>query len=168
MHDLRNLYANRRANVKFVLLTRDPRAVLTSFHHSRPDEYYVPAERWRGIYSYWEWASSAEDVTTVRYEDLITKPLETQSQLSDFIGWEVHHPFADFHNAVPDGFDTRALNGVRQLDPQNINRWSEPQYAGKLTRLLTSELPELPQRLMELGYESDRQWAEEYLRRSAA
>lgn len=163
LDDLRAFYSRHDANVKFVLMTRDPRAVLTSFHHSNPGEYYVSAERWRAIYSYWEWASSADDVVTVRYEDLICEPDETQRLLAEFVGWNVHHPFADFHNAVPDGFDTRALNGVRKLDPKNTQRWREAEHRDRLASLLITELPELPQRLVELGYECDESWVRDYI-----
>ncbi|MFK7819064.1 MAG: sulfotransferase [Planctomycetaceae bacterium] len=162
LHDLRSFYENHQANVKFVLQVRDPRAILTSFHHAKPDEYYVPADRWAGIYSYWKWAIQADDVTVVRYEDLVANPERIQQQLSEFLGWNVVHPFADFHSVVPAGFDTRALNGVRKLDPANINRWQEPKYREKLVRLLDSELPDLPEYLVELGYEANTDWARAY------
>lgn len=163
LDDLREFYSQHSANVRFVLMTRDPRAVLTSIHHSNPGEYYVSADRWRAIYSYWEWATSAEDVVTVRYEDLICEPDRTQQILADFVGWEVCHPFADFHNAVPEGFDTRALNGVRKLDPKNTERWRNPEHHDRLVSLLSSELPELPQCLQDLKYESDDGWVSAYL-----
>lgn len=164
LDDLRAFYDNHQADVRFVLMTRDPRAILTSFHHTNPDDYYVQADRWRGIYSYWKWAVQAPDVTVVRYEDMIRAPEQTQAQLSQFIGWTVAHPFANFHDVVPTGFDTRALNGVRRLDPKNIDRWREPKYREKLVRLLTSELPELPKCLIELGYETDSDWVDEYVK----
>lgn len=162
IHDLRAFYANHDAQVRFVLLTRDPRAILTSFHHSNPDEYYVSAARWRGIYEYWQWAAAAPDVLTLRYEDLICHPLREQERLTEFVGWDVVHPFAEFHTAVPRGFDTRALNGVRRLDPANVDRWKSAKYREKLARVLRVELPELPQRLIELGYEPDATWTSAY------
>lgn len=162
LDDLRDFYSRHHAKVKFVLMTRDPRAVLTSIHHSNPGEYYVPAERWRAIDSYWLWATSADDVVSVRYEDLICKPDRIQQLLTDFVGWNVHHPFADFHNAIPEGFDTRALNGVRKLDPTNTERWRKPEHRTRLTSLLTAELQELPTRLQELGYEQDDGWVGDY------
>ncbi len=166
--DLRAYYEGHQATVKFVLLTRDPRAVLTSFHHSSPGEYYVSPERWRAIYEYWRWAVSADDVLALRYEDLVRHPLLVQNRLTDFIGWTVHHPFEEFHTAVPGRFDTRALNGVRKLDPGNINRWTDPRYAARIAQLLRDDLPGLPQSLIELGYEADDTWTGEYCRQRAA
>lgn len=163
LDDLRGYYSGHQAEAKFVLMTRDPRAILTSFHHTNPDDYYVPAERWQAIYLYWQWAIQSPDVTVVRYEDLICDPDQVQAQLSDFIGWNVKHPFANFHEVVPSGFDTRALNGVRKLDPANINRWRDAKYREKLSRLLSEELPELPNCLIELGYETTSDWAIEYM-----
>ena len=164
IRDIQSHYARIQPNVKFVLMTRDPRAVLTSYHAQKPGDYYVSPERWRGIYSYWQWACNEPDVTVIRYEDLISDPNTAQQQLADFIGWEVKHPFAEFHTAVPDNFRTIALNGVRKLDPKNIHRWKKPEHTERLRTLLAQELPELARCLIELGYEADESWTEEYLK----
>lgn len=164
--DLRTFYSSRGADVRFVLMVRDPRDVLTSIHHSRPDDFYVSAERWRAIWEYWQWAAPADDVCTVRYEDLVSNPGRLEAALTSFLGWNVVRPFSEFHQAVPDNFDVRALNGVRKADRESISRWRHARYDEKLRALLRFELPELPQRLIELGYERDKTWTRRYSERS--
>ncbi|MEW4531400.1 sulfotransferase [Maioricimonas sp. JC845] len=161
--ELRNFYADRFADVRFVLLTRDPRAILTSFHKSRPGEYYVSPERWRAMYSHWQWACQQPETIAVRYEDLISNPDAVEHQLTSFLTWRVTRPFRDYHTAVPHGFETIALNGLRELDQSNLSRWQKPRYRDRLRALLEKELPELPQALIEMGYESDESWTADYL-----
>lgn len=168
IEDIRKFYASRRTNVKFVLFNRDPRAVLTSHHVRRPDDYYVSVTRWREIYPFWNWAKQASDVTTIRYEDLVTEPESVQKRLAELIGWEVTRPFADFYQAVPRTFDAAALNGVRPLSTHNIERWRDPKYTERLRSLIQTEMPELCERLMEFGYEDDDRWADPYRTASRA
>ncbi|WP_197444190.1 sulfotransferase family protein [Maioricimonas rarisocia] len=161
--ELRDFYADRFADVRFVLLTRDPRAVLTSFHKSRPGEYYVSPERWRAMYRHWKWACEQPEAIPVRYEDLIANPDAVEHQLTTFLTWRVTRPFREYHTAVPHGFETIALNGLRELDQSNLSRWQKPHYRQRICELLEKELPELPEALIELGYETDDQWTREYL-----
>lgn len=161
--DLIDFYATRSTQVKFVLFLRDPRGVLTSQHKDRPGEYYVSVERWRAIFDYWQWARTLEQVLTLTYEDLIAAPQQVETQLTNFIGWEPQRPFETFHQHVPKGFDTDALNGVRKLDVGNAARWREPRYRDRIVSLLTEALPELPECLIDLGYEADTRWVAEYL-----
>ena len=161
--DLRKYYAGHAADLRVVLLTRDPRTVLTSHHYSRPDDYYVDVERWNAIYDHFRWARDAHDVTVVRYEDLVSQTDRVQRRLQEFIGWNVVRPFEDFHQAVPKKFDTRALNGVRQLDSANINRWRHPKYRERIRQLLLDELPDLPRYLVDMNYESDHRWTRDYV-----
>ena len=70
--------------------------------------------------------------------------------------------FDQFHAAVPEHFDTRALNGVRPLDKSSLTKWRTPKHRDRLHQLL-SEIPELPDRLIEMGYEADTDWTREYL-----
>jgi hypothetical protein len=153
-------YRERAADVRFLLTLRDPRGVLTSVHKKRPGEYYVSAERWRAIHEYWKWARHLDPVLTIRYEDLVTRPAFVEQQLTHFVGWKVERPFASYQQAVPKRFDATALNGIRDLDPRNIDRWRSEQHLDRLRRLVEVELPELPNALIEMGYERDCRWLE--------
>ena len=161
IQELREFYASHPAEVQFIVMHRDPRAILTSVHFSRPSEYFVTTHQWRHIYRHWKWATNADDVLSIRYEDVVCGPDFVESQFAKFTGWQVSCPFRDFHHHVPAGFDGRALNGLRELDENNVLRWREACHRDRIRSLL-QELPELPDVLIEMGYETDDSWTREY------
>lgn len=158
--EIRDYYRGRRTKVRFVLSLRDPRAVLTSVFVDKPG-YCVPTDKWRSVYDHIEYQRQYPDVMLVEYKDIVEKPQEIQQALAAFTGCEIRQEFDGFHSAVPDHFDTRALNGVRPLDRQSYNKWRAPKHRARIQQIL-QELPELPQRLIELGYETDTTWTREY------
>ena len=166
--DIRDWYARRRPNPKFIITMRDPRSVLTSLHaRLGSQEYMVTPEVWRATYEHIQYARGFDDVTAVRFEDLVQSPMEVQNQLTKFIGWHVHHPFEDFEQMVPEGWRKPQaaaganLNGLRPLDTSTISKWQNPKHSKRISTLL-HEMPELPDRLIELGYESDTNWTLNY------
>jgi 5-methylcytosine-specific restriction endonuclease McrA len=161
IQELRDFYASHPADVQFIVMHRDPRAVLTSVHFSRPSEYFVSTNQWQHIYRHWKWAANADDVLSIRYEDVVCGPDFVESQFAQLTGCEMNRPFRDFHQNVPVGFDGRALNGLRELDESNVLRWREACHRDRIRSLL-QELPELPDVLIEMGYETDDSWTREY------
>lgn len=162
--EIRDCYALRgtKTRVRFIVNVRDPRAILTSVHGMNRDVYWVSVERWRSIYQHYNYVRAFDDVTTVEYRDLVLEPEKAQRQLVDSIGMTPERSFADFHTAVPAKFDTLALNGVRPLDPSTLDKWCAPKHRGRIRQLL-EEMPELPERLIEMGYETDTSWVSAYV-----
>jgi len=158
--EIREYYRRRKTRVRFVLSLRDPRAVLTSVFVDKPG-YCVPCIKWRAVYEHIEYQRQFDDVMLVEYRDLVEKPQEVQQQLASFTGCQIQQRFDDFHASVPEGFDTRALNGVRPLDRASLDKWRAPKHRPRIQEIL-NELPELPERLIELGYEKDTAWMREY------
>jgi hypothetical protein len=150
-----------KTKVRFFLSVRDPRAVLTSVHGRNPQAYWVSVERWRAIHEHFVYVRRFEDVVLVEYRDLILNPMKVQRQFVDAIEIEPHCSFADFYNAVPSEFDTLALNGVRPLDPGTVDKWRAPRHRDRIRELLR-DMPELPERLIDMGYETDTEWVGEY------
>lgn len=158
---VRDYYKDRRTNVRFVLSIRDPRAVLTSIFVDKPG-YCVPSVKWRAVYDHIQYQRQFPDVMVSEYRDLVERPDAVQQHLATFTGCEIRTNFDAFHAAVPGGFDTRALNGVRPLDSRSLNKWRSPEHRARIQQILT-EIPELPQRLIQMGYEPDTAWTHEYL-----
>ena len=161
--EIRDFYARlgTRTRVRFVICVRDPRAVLTSRHELNKSEYWVSVERWRAIYEQLRWAEGSTDVCVVDFSDIVARVSMVQQQLTGLMGWAVSSDFNDFHKHVPEDFDTKALNGIRSLDTGTLRRWSQPDHADRMRSLLR-EMPELPERVMEMGYESDDAWTASY------
>jgi hypothetical protein len=109
------------------------------------------------------YAQPFDDVLTVRYEDLVADPDDVQRRLTDFVGWEVRLPFSRFHAHASAEFKfSFALNGLRPPDPSRIEAWRRPEHRDRIRSVLRT-LPELPDYLVEMGYERDAEWAGEYL-----
>ncbi|MFM7038156.1 MAG: sulfotransferase family protein [Planctomycetaceae bacterium] len=155
--EIREFYAPRGVRVQFILLHRDPRGVLTSRHFSRPAEYYLSVEEWRHYFAHWNWHRHDADVLSISYEELVQNPERVEQRVLKFTGWQARWSFQDFVKHVPPGFDARALNTLRELDPSRLKAWGEEQHRERLVQLLR-ELPELPQCLIEMGLEPSDDW----------
>jgi hypothetical protein len=170
LDEIRAFYATRRADVRFILNVRDQRAVLTSIHHgnrtSQPDGYWLDPARWTSYHEHVRYAQQFDDVLTVEYQDVVSNPGAVQRRLTEFIGWDVHLPFDQYHTAAPPNFDQRALNGLRPLDPTRLDAWRQDKHQARIRRLLR-EIPRLPEYLIEMGYEPDSGWVEDYLQKTS-
>lgn len=157
--EIRQQYAGRQSTVRFIVLTRDPRDVLTSHHRNRPGQYYMTPQRWRAFFDHYSYACRFSDVLAVRFEDLVGRTAEVEQKICDFISRRPQRPFSRFHEVRVKGFDTSALNGVRALETSNIGRWRESRHTQRMHQLL-DELPQLPEWLIAMGYEPDTQWVQ--------
>jgi hypothetical protein len=172
LDEIRAFYSTRPADVRFILTVRDPRAVLASkiegFPTDQPGGYYESPARWRAYYEHVRYAQQFDDVLTVEYNDLIWQPVEQQRRLTDFIDWDVHMPFDQYHTAASPEFRggtslvVSPLNGMRPLDPTRLEAWRREEHRERIHQVL-QEVPELPEYLIELGYEYDTGWVRDYL-----
>jgi hypothetical protein len=159
--EIREHYRPLSTNVRFVVTVRDPRAVLTSIFVSKSG-YCVSPEKWRAVYEHIQYARQLPDVLVVEYRDVVENPHTVQTRLARFTGCDIAVQFEQFHASVPANFDTRALNGVRPLDRSSFDKWRLPKHRARVREIL-AEIPELPQRLIEMGYETDAAWTHEYI-----
>lgn len=172
LDEIRAYYAKRRADVRFVLTVRDPRGVLTSIYQGvdRRQEggYSEDPARWQAYYDHVQYARQFDDVIPVEYQDLVSRSTDVQRALTEFIGWHVDLPFDQFHTAASPDFrggchgDPSPLNGLRPLDSSRLHAWRQPKHRDRIRRILR-EIPDLPDCLIEMGYESDSSWVREYL-----
>jgi len=169
MDEIRAFYASHKPQVRFVLTIRDPRAVLSSRHAALEEgEFVATPEVWHATYTHFQYARQFDDVAVVKFEELVINPDTVQKRLTDFIGWHVHHPFSEFHTAVPPEWQelkptaSLNLNGLRPLDKNTIEKWKDEKRQEHIRKLLI-EMPELPQRLIEMGYEADTSWTRHYV-----
>ena len=161
--EIRDCYRERgtRTRVRFIVNVRDPRAILTSVHGLNRDVYWVSVDRWRAIYDHYNYVRQFDDVSVIEYRDIVLAPDKARQQLQAALGVEPERAVTAFHETVPADFDTTALNGVRPLDPSTLDKWRSPRHRARIRQLL-EEMPELPERLVEMGYEPDDAWVREY------
>lgn len=164
--DLSRWYATHPGELRVVLTTRDPRAVLTSRHAGYPPErgYYVPPARWRAVDQLVRHLQADEDVTEVRYEDLVSAPDEVGTRLADAVGWRLARPFSTYHltlqQAPLDRMTLGALNGLRPVESSRRDAWRDPEHRARLREVL-AQLPELPERVIAGGWDVDDAWVQE-------
>jgi hypothetical protein len=161
---LRNFYGKRGVELKVILMLRDPRDVLTSRRKTGgPKGYVVSSERWRLYYESFKRHQNDPDVIVVRYEDLVAEVEREQKRLEDFTGETMAVPFSRFNQVERPDFDTSTLNGLRPIEQTLIARWAAPDHDDRIRQVL-SELPELPQALIDLNYAPDTSWIDAHAR----
>ena len=151
----RILEADSRLHV--IAMLRDPRAVITSTHESKPGVYYAGYKRWREYVDAIDRLRPHPRFLVIRYEDLVSQPNEVQADVNHrFPFLEQQRSFAQY----PAGADVPAtaaqsLNGVRPFDPSRINGWREhlPRVNGQLRAH-----PSMPADLVRAGYETGEKW----------
>ncbi|WP_423823482.1 glycosyltransferase [Salinisphaera sp. SPP-AMP-43] len=167
---LRAHYRERTGQVHFVVMLRDPRAILTSAHQAYPSSqgYYVDFERWQTIYEHVRALDTGPDVTFIRYEDLVTDPDRVQAALAEAIGWQDKHEFSRYDDRVRatgrsrDSMTEGALGGLRAVERGRSSPWLDPEHTERMQAMLES-IPEMPEYLIELGYEPNRVWVNDFV-----
>jgi len=162
LHRLRNFYKTRQAKLKTIIMIRDPRDVLSSRHPKTGEHaYFQDTEQWKDIHADVMKYRNDPDVLVVRYEDLVADPQAVQAKVEAFTGEKSDRRYIDATQAVRPDFDTHTLNGVRPVDRSGIGRWAKGEHRQRIEEILR-EVPELPQALIDLGYETDTSWIERW------
>lgn len=166
--------ADRGANVRFVVLLRDLRSILTSCHWRWPG-FCVDWDRqgdlpragaaagenvYPGVVPTYEAIARLADPLFVRFEDLLRQPDVVQDRLRGELGFEYRGRFRDWatNDRPPPARLRRPLNGYRRLDPAAAARWRR--FPLRL-REQFGACPRLFDILVEYGYEPDRRWFSE-------
>ena len=140
-----------------VAMLRDPRAVVTSRHPSRPDVYFRGFRHWRDCARAIRNLEPHPRCLVVRFEDLVTEPDAVQAAIERrFAFLERRARFSDYPAGVETGERAgRSLGGVRPLDASRIAGWK-----GHLPRIRAQldAHPDMARCLVEFSYEPDTAW----------
>jgi hypothetical protein len=121
----------------------------------------VGSERWRCYYDAFCANRDAADVIVVRYEDLVQDVAAQQKRIEQFAEEKMTVPFVEFHTVERPDFAVQTLNGLRPVEASLLRRWASAEHRPRIEQVLR-ELPQLPQALIDLGYERDETWTEAY------
>ena len=173
---LRAFYAGRRAQLRVLLMVRDPRDLLTArrpctgrgtggcgghANQAGAEDYCLAPHQWRRYWAAFCRNRRQADAQVVRYEDLVSDVAAEQVRIERFVGRPMAVPFAGCMSVDRPDFDATALRGRRPVDATGIARWRDPAHAPRLARVL-AELPELPAAVADLGYAPDPRWADPF------
>lgn len=138
-------------------MLRDPRAVVTSRHESRPDVYFRGFRHWRDCAQAIRALEGHRRFLVVRFEDLVTDPRAVQEAIEQRLGFLKRRArFSDYPAGVEAGAGAvESLGGVRRLDASRITGWKD-----HLPRIKTQldAYPDMASILVEHGYEPDDAW----------
>jgi hypothetical protein len=158
----------RLENIGILHLVRDPRDVMLSKHvrSKRPDMPYISPERW------YESTLASDRILralsdhprklTVRYEDIILRPLVSQQQIATAFGLEPS-PDALPIDRVKDNFERLGLqyddlqitnlNGLRNMDAGTVGQWRKSETKPSFEAMLPESRSWLERFCEEHGYD---------------
>ncbi len=151
------------ADLYVVAMQRDPRAVISSRHARRPDEYYCDFARWQLHQDAIDALRGHPRFVAVKFEALLANPdLEQQALesrlacLADNDGSIRRGRFSEYpHGEQVTAAARQALNGVRPFDTTRLTSWQAHLPRVKQQLLL---YPVLQSYLTRLGYCDDITW----------
>ncbi|MGE0162083.1 MAG: hypothetical protein AB7S71_03005 [Dongiaceae bacterium] len=163
-------------------LIRDIRSIVTSFHQSVPNDYFIGFDRQyfidhdngtasltnpgivqihNAIARTWQRRDLVKII--LRYEDILRDMETIQGQLGTVIGFDYRGSFRDFYkHETPLGLE-RALNARRPPDPENIEAWRSERHRDRIRDQFT-RCPQLLELLRIYGYETGDSWFDAYAR----
>lgn len=140
-----------------IYMLRDPRSVITSIHPSKPDLYFSSFERWQRYENAASSLKSHPRFLQIRYEELVEDANRIQQQITDRFNFlQSQHKFSEFENYNSASEPAViSLAGLRSVSDRQLNSWQS--HLSRLTFQL-GKYPELADRLVEYGYETDHAW----------
>ncbi len=178
--DIDNILAANvlRKQVFCIILIRDIRSIVTSFHQSVPNDYFIGFDRQYfikdGAASYTNpgilqihgaiartWQRRDLVKIILRYEDILRDTETIQGQLGTAIGFEYQGSFRDFYrHETPHNLE-RALNTRRPPDLETIEAWRARRHRDRIRDQFT-RCPQLLELLRIYGYETSDSWFDAY------
>ena len=180
--DLRNIFAANIHNksLDFIILVRDPRSLVTSFHKSVKTDYFigydhqffVPPQgepqfvnpgliRTHMAISQFLNAQLPCRRYLCRYEDLVCHTDRIQEQLGLALDLSYKALFTDFHRGhIPEALQG-PLNGIRAVDSSGLGRWRSEEHFQRIKQQFNA-CPQLLDIVRAYGYETDDAWFEPY------
>ena len=111
------------ANIEILYIVRHPYDVLTSHLPPLPRPYFIIPERWVGELTALRYLveSKRKKVAIVRYEDLVTDPVEWQAKLGDFFQLKIRVPIDTIHTTSKNPSES-PLHRWRKIDTSSIGK----------------------------------------------
>jgi hypothetical protein len=176
-----NIYGKK---LSLVILIRDIRSILTSYHEAVPDDYFIGYDhqyffnRSTGEYSYTNpgilhihqaiaGAMNSQAFSNriiLKYEDLLSDLCGQQERLGNLLGLDYTGSFEHFHRKEASVNLSRQLNTLRAPDRSRIESWKSREHERRIRSQFT-RCPLLFDILINYGYEKDRRWFDQYRRK---
>lgn len=137
-----NILAYFGKKAKLIHLVRDPRDVITSTHPRKPNNYYVPIQRWvddvkegRNFYYH-------ENILTLRYEDLLLDYTNQIKKICSFIELEYDKRFEDYPETAALEGKAKKIGGFdpkRGISTTSIGKWKDDKHTDRINQLMQNQ-----------------------------
>lgn len=139
---LKEIEVAKAEGIHIILLVRDPRDVLSSKHKRASEKkYYVDVNHWvssaNAINQYKDALTETNQISVIRYEDLVLNPIETTKLLNANIGLILRDGVEDLSkiksNIETNGYvispaQSAAMHSIRDMDTDSIDRWKKSNF----------------------------------------
>lgn len=139
------------ADVRFIHIVRDGRAVINSMSPREPERAYTGIEGWTTPVAAGLHYDGHEQLHRLRFEDLVGSFESTIRGLLAFLDEPWVDGMADWYEHATVRRHTGLRGSIQPLDPHVAERWRQPEFAGRVAALESD--PVAAELLRELGYD---------------
>lgn len=140
--------------LKVIWMLRNPLDVLTSIHAIRPGEFYVKPKDLIQCLKLYQQFKDEEQVFTVHYEELVSKPDEFQNRIAKAFNLQIIRKFTESYKFFPRFKENvRALHSIRPIDLDSVDKWKQKPELRQYLENVIAEFPEIVSLASECDYE---------------
>lgn len=125
------------SDIKIIHVVRHPLDVLISQHLKNKN--HISLSRIESEHAmYFTHIRNRANTLTVRYEDMVEKPMSVQKKIENFLSEKAYRPFKEFYlEAGVRPEVSSAMHGLRPLDASKLHRWrQDPEMKSYLSELI--------------------------------
>lgn len=124
--------------VKIVHIVRDPRAVTTSYHPTKPNQYWILAERYIEDLSAIIPFLDHPQIYTIRYEDLINSYISEIQKLLNFLEEPFCFEMENWETYASVRKNKAWFTSIRSIDRAMIDKWKHPRHHNHIVELINN------------------------------
>jgi hypothetical protein len=147
---LNEIFEYFKSGCRFIHIVRDPRGVCTSYHPSKPNEYWVSPRKWVREVSAGLTFSGHPQVLTIKYEDLIMRNKEVVNDICNFIDESAGAKMGDWLTNATIRSNKAWFRNLSILEVSPLNKWRDPTHNQRVEEIMSSD--EIRRLMKELGY----------------
>jgi len=124
---------------KFIHIIRDPRAVCTSHHPRRSNEYWIDPERYITDVQAGLAFENHTQVLTIKYERLIDQTGQVLEEICDFLELQYGKEMASWFDYATVRKNRAWKHGLKHVHSNSLHKWQQPQNTDRLKAILSDK-----------------------------
>ncbi len=124
---------------RFIHIVRDPRAVCTSYHPSRKNEYWISLDRYENDVNNGLKFQNHPQVYTIKYEDLVINSESSIQSLCDFLDLEYGKEMKNWFEYAKIRKSKAWYGELLDTHTHSIHKWQKPEHEDRIEEILSHE-----------------------------